>query len=84
MPRIYNYWAIIALESFLFVFWILSFAYLSLPVGQAFYFVNGGRIGRYSRYDAGYAADPSIMVFIDLMMVAVVAGVIELCVFFPP
>lgn len=60
------------------MFWLLSFSLLALPVGPAFYFVNGGRSGRYSRYDVGYRANPTIIVFIDLMMVAVVAGFIEL------
>lgn len=45
--------------------------------------MNGGHAGRYSRYDEGYIANPTVVAFIDLMMVSVVAGVIELCVF-PP
>ena len=45
--------------------------------------MNGGHAGRYSRYDEGYIANPTVVAFIDLMMVSVVAGVIELCVFRP-
>lgn len=58
-------------------------SFLALPVGYALYFVNGGHAGRYSRYDEGYISNPTVVVFIDLMMVSVIAGVIELCVF-PP
>jgi hypothetical protein len=83
MPRIYNYWFILSLEAFVLVFWLLSISFLALPVGAAFYFVNGGQAGHYSRYDIGFVADPVIIAFIDLMMVSVAAGIIELCVF-PP
>lgn len=83
MPRIYNYWLILSLEAFVFVFWLLSISFLALPVGAAFYFVNGGQAGHYSRYDIGFVADPIIIAFIDLMMVSVAAGIIELCVFSP-
>lgn len=83
IPRIYSYWIILSLEAFVFVFWLLSFSFLALPIGHAFYFVHGGQAGYYSRYDDGYLADPVIIALIDLMMVSVVAGVIELCVF-PP
>lgn len=45
--------------------------------------MNGGHAGRYSRYDEGYIANPTVIAFIDLMIVSVVSGVIELCVL-PP
>ncbi|KFZ19531.1 hypothetical protein V502_03592 [Pseudogymnoascus sp. VKM F-4520 (FW-2644)] len=82
IPRIYNYWVILSLETFVFVFWLLSISFLALPVGYAFYFVNGGHAGRYSRYDEGYIANPTVIAFIDLMMVSVVAGVIEFILYF--
>ncbi|KFY17197.1 hypothetical protein V492_00825 [Pseudogymnoascus sp. VKM F-4246] len=82
IPRIYNYWVILSLEAFVFVFWLLSFSFLALPVGFAFYFVNGGQAGHYSRYDAGYITDPIVVAFIDLMMVSVAAGIIEFILYF--
>lgn len=83
IPRIYNYWVILSLEAFVFVFWLLSFAFMALPVGQAFYFVNWGQTGHYGQYYEGYFTDPVVVIFIDLMVVSVAAAVIELCVF-PP
>ncbi|KFY30432.1 hypothetical protein V493_01926 [Pseudogymnoascus sp. VKM F-4281 (FW-2241)] len=82
IPRIYSYWIILSLEAFVFVFWLLSFSFLALPIGHAFYFVHGGQAGYYSRYDDGYLADPVIIALIDLMMVSVVAGVIEFILYF--
>ncbi|OBT79779.1 hypothetical protein VF21_01436 [Pseudogymnoascus sp. 05NY08] len=82
MPRLYNYWVILSLEAFVFVFWLLSISFLALPVGAAFYFVNGGQAGHYSRYDIGFVADPIVIAFIDLMMVSVAAGIIEFILYF--
>lgn len=84
MPKIYNYWVILSLEAFVFLFWLLSFSSVALPIGHAFYFVHVGHAGHYSRYDEGYIADPLVVAFIDIMMISVVAGVIELCVSLPP
>jgi hypothetical protein len=80
VPRVYNYWVILSLEAILLAFWLLSFSFLALPIAQAFYFVHGGQAGRYSRYDTGYITDQGVIAFVDLMMVSVVVGVIELCV----
>ncbi|KFY92146.1 hypothetical protein V498_05133 [Pseudogymnoascus sp. VKM F-4517 (FW-2822)] len=82
MPKIYNYWIILSLEAFVFLFWLLSFSSAALPIGHAFYFVHVGHAGHYSRYDEGYIADPLVVAFIDIMMISVVAGVIEFILYF--
>lgn len=84
MPKIYNYWVILSLEAFVFLFWLLSFSSAALPIGHAYYFVHVGHAGHYSRYDEGYISDPLVVAFIDIMMISVVAGVIELCVSVTP
>ncbi|WYZ44117.1 hypothetical protein EsH8_VII_000553 [Colletotrichum jinshuiense] len=36
MPKLYNYWAVLALDIFLVIFWLCSFAVLAAQVGYSF------------------------------------------------
>lgn len=40
-PRAYNYWATLAFDIFLFIFWLVSFALLALQVAILF---SGGNV----------------------------------------
>lgn len=51
--KAYNYWAIIALEIFLVIFWLISFALVAAVVGLVAYtYYGNGDLGYYDSYDA--------------------------------
>ncbi|KAI1415112.1 hypothetical protein F5Y13DRAFT_12409 [Hypoxylon sp. FL1857] len=75
-PKAYNYWAILGLDIFLVIFWLISFAILAAQVAAAFAYYES-----YSDYYGGYYDlsdyDTAIMTYGAILAAAAGLGGVE-------
>lgn len=69
MPKIYNYWAVLALDIFLLIFWLVGFAVLASEVSILF-----ANVGYYDGYSYR-SASPEGLLLAYLSCLAAAAGI---------
>lgn len=77
-PNAYNYWAVLALDIFLVVMWLASFALLASQVSALFAVVNNTYYDSYSDTYYKYASDAITTAWVSCLAAAAGLGGLEL------
>lgn len=78
-PSLYNYWAVLGLDIFLLIFWLISFAILAAQVAPAF--AGTVECDYYSGYCAAYALDGIGLIYASCLAGAAGLGGVQFVLF---